>query len=73
MKKIVKIMNLDCANCAQELEHAISKIEGVNEVSIHFMTQKMTIDITDEKYDKVIQAIEKAKKKVEPDCEIVGL
>lgn len=73
MKKVVKIMNLDCANCAQELEHAISKIEGVNEVSIHFMTQKMTIDIEDEQYDKVIKAIEKAKKKVEPDCEIVGL
>lgn len=73
MKKVVKIMNLDCANCAQELEHVISKIEGVNEVSIHFMTQKMTIDIEDEQYDKVIKAIEKAKKKVEPDCEIVGL
>lgn len=73
MKKVVKIMNLDCANCAQELEHAISKIEGVNEVSIHFMTQKMTIDIEDEQYDKAIKAIEKAKKKVEPDCEIVGL
>ena len=73
MKKVVKIMNLDCANCAQELEYTISKIEGVNEVSIHFMTQKMTIDIEDEQYDKVIKAIEKAKKKVEPDCEIVGL
>lgn len=73
MKKIVKIMNLDCANCAQELERAISKIEGVQEVSIHFMTQKMTIEIDDNQYEKVVGAIEKAKRKVEPDCEIVGL
>ncbi len=73
MKKIVKIMNLDCANCAQELERAISKIEGVHEVSIHFMTQKMTIDIDDNQYEKVVGSIEKAKRKVEPDCEIVGL
>ncbi len=73
MKKIVKIINLDCANCAAELENAISKIEGVNEVSINFMMQKMIIDIDDNVLNEVIVKIEKTKKKIEPDCEIIGL
>lgn len=49
MKKTVKIV-IDCANCAAELERALEKIEGVNEVSINFMTQKMIIDIDDNNY-----------------------
>ncbi len=73
MKKVVKIMNIDCANCAAELEHAISKIDGVMEVSINFMAEKMIIDIDDEKYQNVVTKINKVKKKVEPDCEIIGL
>lgn len=73
MKKTVKITNLDCANCAAELENEISKIKGVNEVSISFMTEKMVIDIEDNVYEEVVKKIEKAKRKVEPDCEISGL
>lgn len=72
MKKVVKIMNLDCANCAAKLENEIAKLEGVKEVSINFMTEKMCIEIVDEQYEDVIKHIEKTKKKVEPDCEIVG-
>lgn len=72
MKKVVKIV-IDCANCAAELERALAKIDGVNEVSINFITQKMIIDIDDNNYQKIIKQIEKTKKKVEPDCEIEGL
>ncbi len=73
MKKTVKITNLDCANCAAELENEISKIKGVHEVSISFMTEKMVIDIEDSLYNEVVKKVEKAKRKVEPDCEISGL
>lgn len=73
MKKVVKIINIDCANCAAELEHAISKIEGVIEVSINFMAEKMVIDIDEKNYQDVVVKINKVKKKVEPDCEIIGL
>ena len=71
MKKTVKIV-IDCANCAAELERALEKIEGVNEVSINFMTQKMIIDIDDNNYQEIVKKIEKTKRKVEPDCEIEG-
>ena len=58
MKKTVKIV-IDCANCAAELERALEKIEGVNEVSINFMTQKMIIDIDDNNYQEIVKLREK--------------
>ena len=44
MKKIVKLIDLDCANCAAKIENAIQKIDGVEKASVSFMTQKMTIE-----------------------------
>ena len=32
-----KIKGLDCANCAAELERAIQKVEGIEEVNINFI------------------------------------
>lgn len=62
MKKTVKIV-IDCANCAAELERALEKIEGVNEVSINFMTQKMIIDIDDNNYQEIVKKIKKLREK----------
>ena len=41
MKKKFKLDEVDCANCAAKMEDAIRKIDGVKEVSVNFMTQKM--------------------------------
>lgn len=73
MKKVIKVTDIDCANCASKLEQAIAKIDGVKEVSISFLNEKMIIDIEDEKYQLVVKEIIKTKKKIEPDCEIIGL
>lgn len=71
MKKVYKLLDLDCANCAAKMECAIAKIDGVNSVSVAFMSQRMTIDIADDKFDSVMSQVVKACKKVEPDCTIV--
>lgn len=73
MKKIVRIENLDCANCAAKLERALAKIDGINEVSINFMALKMMIDYDESKYGEIVAAIKGAAKKVEPDCVFKGL
>ena len=44
MKKKFKLEDLDCANCAAKMEEAIKKIPGVNDASVSFMTQKMTVE-----------------------------
>ena len=46
MKKTYEI-EVDCANCAQLMEQAASKVEGVAKVVVNFMTQKMIIEFTE--------------------------
>ena len=71
MKKVFKIQDLDCAHCAAKMELAISKLEGVNSVSINFLMQKMTLDADDAVFEDVLKKAIKAIKKVEPDCNVV--
>ena len=70
MKKVLKI-EVDCAVCAQKCEDAIKKVDGIKECQINFMTQKMTIDIDDDKFDKVLKDAIKCARKVEPDFEVL--
>ncbi len=71
MKKTFKLEELDCAHCAAKMETAISKIDGVIEAKISFMTQKLTIEADDKDFDDILKAAQKAIKKIEPDCRIV--
>ena len=71
MKKQFKLDEIDCANCARELQDELAKLEGVKSVSVNFMTQKLTIEAEDDKFDDVVKQAVKACKKVEPDCEVV--
>ncbi len=70
MKSNYKIEGLDCANCAAELERTIGKIEGVKQVSINFMMQRMEIEYAENNKDEIIKKVIKIIKKEEPDVEI---
>lgn len=69
MKKKFKI-EVDCANCAAKMEDAVKRLDGVNDVNINFMTQKMKLDADDARFDEIMDEVVKTCKKVEPDCEI---
>lgn len=70
MKKTYKI-EVDCANCANLMEDVTKKTDGVANAVVNFMTQKMIVEFEDGAEPKaVMQAVLKACKKVEPDCEI---
>ena len=69
MKKHYKF-EIDCANCAAKVEDAIKKIDGVNNATVSFMTQKLTLDADDTRFDEILNEVVKVCKKVEPDCEI---
>lgn len=71
MKKTFKMVDLECANCAAKMEAAIKKLEGVNNASVSFLTQKMTIDADDVRFDDIVQEAAKICRKVEPDCRVV--
>ena len=70
MKMKFKIKGIDCANCAAELERAIQKIDGVTEASLSFMTEKLVMEIEDDRKDEVLKNLKKVVKKEEPDCTI---
>lgn len=69
MKKTYKLIDLDCAHCAQKMEDAINRLPGVTAATVNFLSQKLTIEADD--LDAVMKDVVKCCKKVEPDCEIV--
>lgn len=71
MKKKFKMENLDCAHCAAKMEEKIKKIDGVNDASISFMTQKLVIDADDARFDEIMKEVVENVSKVEPDCRIL--
>ena len=68
MKSTFKIKGIDCANCAAQLENAISKIEGIQSVSISFMAERMVIEYEEKNKEDVMKKIRKVIKKEEPDA-----
>ncbi len=71
MKKVFKLQDLDCANCAAKMEQAIAKIEGVTSVRVNFMTQKMTLEADDACFNEILDKAVAAIRKVEPDCTVI--
>lgn len=71
MKKIFKMEDLDCANCAAKMENAIRRIDGVEQANISFMAQKLTIEADEDKFDTILKQAAKVCKKIEPDCRII--
>ena len=70
MKKTYQI-EVDCANCANLMEEATKKTEGVGEGVVKLMTHKMRVYFADGKYPKtVMKAFFMNCKMVEDDCEI---
>ncbi len=70
MKKRFNMVDLDCANCAAKMETAIKKIDGVHDATVSFLSQKLTIDADDARFDEIMNEVVKVCKKVEPDCVI---
>ncbi len=70
MKKSFKLIDLDCANCAAKMQAAIEKLDGVSSASVNFMTQRLTLEAADERFDEILKKAQECIKKVEPDCKI---
>ena len=69
MKKKFKC-EVDCAACAVKLEDAIKKVEGVEDATVNFLMQKLTLVADEARFDAVLKDVIKAAKKVEPDTVI---
>lgn len=70
MKKVFKVSDLDCANCAMKMERGINAIDGVKNATVNFMTQKIVMEIEDARADDIVREMLKVCAKIEPDCKI---
>lgn len=70
MKKNYKI-EVDCANCANKMEEAANKTEGVKNAVVNFMTLKMAVEFEEgADIKEVMDNVLAACKKIEDDCDI---
>ena len=71
MRKTYKI-EVDCANCANLVEETAKKVDGVKELTISFMTQKMKVSFEEGADESAVMAdVLKVAKKIESDFEIL--
>ena len=71
MKKIYLLEDLDCAHCAGKIEKEVAKLDGVTESKVTFLTQKLTVEVSEDKAKNLIADIKKIVKKVEPDVTVI--
>mgnify|MGYP000268482811 FL=1 len=64
---------IDCANCAAEVQDAISKINGVQSAKVNFMMQKFTLEAEDEHFDEILKEAIRIGKTIEPDFKVMGV
>ena len=69
MKKTYKLENLDCAHCAEKMQERIAKMDGIDNVSINFVLQKITLEGED--IPSLLPKIQKEINVFEEDCKIV--
>lgn len=70
MKRTFILEDLDCAHCAQKIEDAVAKIDGVSNCKVTFLTQKLVYDVEDDKNDAVEKEMKKIVKSTEPDVTV---
>ena len=73
MKKIYNLTDLCCANCAAEIERDVAKLEEILSCNVNFIMQKMTLELKEEGAADTLKKVEKAVRRVEPDCDLVEL
>lgn len=71
MKKTFRIQDLDCANCAAKMERAIKAIDGVADASVSFLSQRLTVEAEDSRFEAVMDQAVKVCRRIEPDCVIL--
>ena len=72
MKKKFKFEGLKCANCANKIEEAISKMDGVEDVKVSYLSEKVKFELADDiDLDNLIEDVNKIADKIEPGSRIV--
>lgn len=73
MKAVLKLEGLCCANCAAKIENEVKKIDGLDEASLSFMTQKLTLEAPESDLERIVDEASRIAKKIEDEVNIVRI
>lgn len=65
MEKVYLVENLDCGSCADQIERNVKKLKGVEDASMNFLTQKLSVSASEERHSTLLKDIQKIAKRVE--------
>lgn len=65
MKRVYRLENLDCANCAAKMEADLSKMPGVADASVNFLTTKLILEFDESKLENVEEKVRQIVHKYE--------
>lgn len=71
MRASFKLDEIDCANCARELQNKLAALDGVEAASVNFIIQKLTLEAADDAFDEVLERALALIARVEPDCRVI--
>lgn len=71
MKKKFSVTDVDCADCARQMEEAINKIDGVTNAKLNFLTEKLTIEADDSEFNNILDLAETEMRKIDKGATIV--
>ena len=64
---------IDCANCAAQVQDAMNKIEGVQSAKVNFLMQKFTLEAEDARFEEILMEAIRIGKTIEPDFKVLGV
>ena len=73
MRRIFKVENVDCANCALKMQNNILKIEGISNATLNFLTQRLTVEFEDKKLSTIIDELQTACRKVDRAVNVIRI
>lgn len=71
-QKVFKVMGLDCANCASKIEKEIKRVDGVENATVNFVTNKLILEFSEKhRMKEITEAAIKIAKSLESGIEII--
>ena len=74
LKKELILEGLNCANCALKIENEVKKIDKIEDITLNFVSKKLSFNIKDSKEEEsILNDITSIIKRIEPDVNIKEL
>ncbi|MUG86235.1 cadmium-translocating P-type ATPase [Paenibacillus timonensis] len=71
VKRKLVLEGLDCANCAMKIENGVQKIDGVSACSVNFSNQTLTLEMSSDRTDDILEQTKMKIRTLEPGIKVL--